>query len=155
MAKSIKINGATYSDVPAIEIPLASGSGTAKFIEESEASSGGGSDPLNVQGYHGMASVRTTSYTATGVKLTVAKTGIYKVSWIGIRNTNSGTNGSQLFINGSGYGSANTSFTNTYAQSVVLNNVSLKAGDTVEVRARARSTSYYMMVGNLVIEQIS
>lgn len=150
MAKSIKINGASYSNVPSILIPLSAGTGYAKFIEESEA--GGGSGP-NVQGYHGMGSVRTTSYSATGVALTVAKTGTYKVSWIGIRNTNSGTNGSQLYINNSAYGSANTSFTNTYAQSVVLNNVSLKAGDSVEVRARARSTSYYMMVGNLIIEQ--
>lgn len=114
------------------------------------ASGGGG---MNVQAYHGMGSIRTTSYSATGVKLTVAKTGTYKVSWIGIRNTNSGTNGSQLYINNSAYGSANTSFTNTYAQSVVLNNVSLTAGQTIEVRARARSTSYYMMVGNLIIEQ--
>lgn len=114
------------------------------------ASVGGG---MNVQGYHGMGSIRTTSYSATGVALTVAKTGTYKVSWIGIRNTNSGTNGSQLYINNSAYGSANTSFTNTYAQSVVLNNVSLTAGQTIEVRARARSTSYYMMVGNLIIEQ--
>lgn len=108
---------------------------------------------MNVQCYHGMVSVKTTSYSATGVKLTVAKTGIYKVSWMGCRNTNSGINGSQLYIGNSAYGSAQTSFTNTYGQSVVLNNVSLTAGQTIEVRARARSTSYAMMVGNLCIEQ--
>lgn len=112
--------------------------------------SGGG---MNVQGYHGMVSIKTTSYSTTGVKLTVAKTGTYKVSWMGVRNTNSGTSGSQLYIGNSAYGSAQTSFTNTYAQSVTLTNVSLQAGQTVEVRARARSTSYYMMVGNLIIEQ--
>ena len=32
-------------------------------------------DPPNVQGYHGTGSVSATAYTATGVKLTVAKTG--------------------------------------------------------------------------------
>lgn len=112
--------------------------------------SGGG---MNVQCYHGMGSAKTTSYSATGVKLTVAKTGTYKVSWMGCRNTNSGTNGSQLYINNSAYGSAQTSFTNTYGQSVVLNNVSLTAGQTIEVRARSRSTSYVMMVGQLSIEQ--
>lgn len=108
----------------------------------------------NVQGYLGMKSVSTTSYSSTGVSLTVGKTGTYRVSWMGVRNTNSGTNGSQLYINNASYGTAQTSFTNTYAQNVVLNNVSLTAGQTVEVRARARSTSYYMMVGNLIIEEV-
>lgn len=120
----------------------------ADIVVENTAESG-----KNVQAYQGMGSVRTTSYTATGVKLTVAKSGTYKVSWIGIRNTNSGTNGTQLYIAGKSYGSASTTFTNTYAQSVVLNNVSLTAGQTIEVYGRARSTSYYMMVGNLVIEE--
>lgn len=113
----------------------------------------GGSTSMNVQGFHGMKSVAATAYTASGVKLTVAKTGRYTVSWMGVRNTNSGTSGSQLYINNSAHGTANTSFTNTYAQSVTLTNVSLTAGQTVEVRARARSTSYVMFVGNLIIEQ--
>lgn len=112
---------------------------------------GGGSTEKNVQGYIGYASVSATSYTATSVKLTVAKTGVYKVGWMGWRSTNSGTSGSQLYIDGKAYGSANTSFTNTYGQSVTLNNVSLTAGQEIVVRARARSTSYVMAVGNLVI----
>lgn len=115
----------------------------------------GGGGGKNVQAYHGMASIRVASLTSTGVKLTVAKSGTYKVSWMGCRNTNSGTSSSQLYINGAAYGSANTTFTNTYGQSVILANVSLTEGQTVEVYARARSTSYYMMVGNLVIEQIA
>lgn len=113
--------------------------------------SGGGK---NIQAYFGVASVTSTSYTATAVKLTVAKTGTYKVSWMGWRSTNSGTSGSQLYINGSAYGSANTSFTNTYGQMVELNNVSLTAGQEIVVRARARSTSYVMAVGNLIIEEV-
>lgn len=151
MAKNVKINGATFSDVPSIRVPLANGTGYAKYIDEDDAGGSG----MNVQAYHGMGAIRTTSYSATGVSLTVAKSGTYKISWIGIRNTNSGTSGSQLYINGSAYGSANTSFTNTYGQSVVLSGVTLNAGQTVEVRARARSTSYYMTVGNLIIEQIA
>lgn len=110
-------------------------------------------ESMNVQAYHGMAASRQTSYTDVGVSLTVAKSGTYKVSWMGARNTTSGTSGSQLYINNSAYGSATTTFTNSYGQSVVLNNVSLTQGQVVSVRARARSTSYYMMVGNLVIEQ--
>ena len=113
----------------------------------------GGSNAMNIQVYHGYQAIKVASYTATNVKLTVAKTGTYKVSWMGYRNTNSGTNGSALYINGTLYGSAVTTFVNTYGQSVVLNNVPLNQGDEVVVRARARSTSYYMGVGNLVIEQ--
>lgn len=116
--------------------------------------SGGGGSAKNVQGYLGYATVNATSYTATAVSLTVAKTGVYKVSWMGYRNTTSGTSGSQLYIGASAYGSANTSFVNSYGQSVVLNNVSLTAGQVITVRARARSTSYVMGVGNLVIEEI-
>ena len=110
-------------------------------------------DPPNVQGYHGIKSVAATAYTATGVKLTVAKTGTYKVSWTGARNTTSGTSGSQLYIDGTAYGSAVTTFTSSYGQSVVLTDVALTAGQEVEVRARSRSTSYVMLVGNLIIEQ--
>lgn len=113
--------------------------------------SGGGGK--NVQGYHGMDYARATSYTATSVTLTVAVSGTYTVSWMGFRNTTSGTSGSQLYINNSAYGSGTTSFTSSYGQSVVLSNVELNAGDVLVVRARSRNTSYYMYVGNLIIEQ--
>lgn len=113
--------------------------------------SGGGK---NVQAYFGVNTVSSTSYTATNTKLTVAKTGTYKVSWMGWRSTNSGTSGSQLYIAGSAYGSATTTFSNTYGHRVELNNVSLTAGQEIVVRARARSTSYVMAVGNLIIEEV-
>lgn len=35
MAQNVKINGVTYSAVPHVEIPLATGSGTAKFWDNS------------------------------------------------------------------------------------------------------------------------
>ena len=37
MAKSVIINGVTYSDVPEIEIPLAAGGGNASFFDTSDA----------------------------------------------------------------------------------------------------------------------
>lgn len=37
MAKNVKINGATYSAVPSVAIPLADGSGNATFYETSDA----------------------------------------------------------------------------------------------------------------------
>lgn len=171
MAKNITIAGAAYSAVPAIEVPI-TGGGTATFrdcvgskditqngtvdvaglasVNVNVPSSGGG---MNVQCYQGYASVTSTSYTATAVKLTVKTSGTYNVSWCGWRNTNSGTSGSQLYIAGSAYGSANTSFLNTYGHNVKLTGVKLTAGQEIVVRARARSTSYVMAVGNLCIEQ--
>lgn len=115
---------------------------------------GGGGSDKNVQAYRGYATVTSTSYTATAVTLTVAKTGTYNVSWMGYRNTNSGTSGSQLYVNGTARGSATTTFVNTYGHSVSLTNQSFNQGDVLVVRARARSTSYVMGVGNLIIEEV-
>lgn len=167
---NIKLWGATYPNVPAVDLPTAE-NGTARFHEVSGSQtltqngtynvtsleqvvvnvSGGGG--MNVQAHHGYATVQSTSYTATSVTLTVANTGTYTVSWMGYRNTNSGTSGSQLYVNGISRGSAQTSFVNTYGQSVTLTGIALNAGDVLVVRARARSTSYVMGVGNLIIEQ--
>lgn len=116
------------------------------------ASGGGG---MNIQFYSGYDYSRASSYTATDVSLTVEVSGTYTVSWVGWRSTSSGTSGSQLYINGSSYGSANTTFTGTYGQCITLTNVSLDEGDVLVVRARARNSSYYMYVANLIIEQTS
>lgn len=116
------------------------------------ASGGGG---MNIQAYIGNDYARASSYTATDVSLTVEVTGTYTVSWVGWRSTSQGTSGSQLYINGSAYGSAHTSFTGNYGHNVQLTNVSLDEGDVLVVRARARSSSYYMYVANLIIEQTS
>lgn len=37
MAKNVKINGVTYQNVPEVDIPLAAGSGTAKFHDTTGA----------------------------------------------------------------------------------------------------------------------
>lgn len=112
-----------------------------------------GSGGKNVQAYIGTAETNATSYTATAVTLTVAKTGTYNISWTGARSTGSGTSGSQLYKNGSAVGTANTTFTRSYWQHNKLTNQSLSAGDVLVVRARARGSSYYMEVGNLIIEE--
>lgn len=115
-----------------------------------------GSAVKNIQAYMGTDSVAVTSYTATDVTLTVKKAGTYKVSWMGWRNTTGGTSGSRLYINGTGYGTANTTFDaegSTYVQFNALTGVSLAKDDVIVVRARARSTSYFTAVGNLIIEE--
>lgn len=176
MSQNISLLNAVYSNVPAVQLPK-QGGGTATFTDVTDTtataadvasgkyfytasgtrtqgtSSGGGSEK-NVQAHRGYATVTSTSYTATNVTLTVAKTGTYNVSWMGYRNTNSGTSGSQLYVNGTARGTASTSFVNTYGHSVSLTNQSFNQGDVLVVRARARSTSYVMGVGNLIIEEV-
>lgn len=125
----------------------------AIWLDGSSSGGGGGGSSKNVQGYHGMDYVNSTTISATDVTLTVAKTGTYKVSWMGFRSTSSGTNGSELYINGTAYGSATTTFTRTYGQSVILDNVSLNKDDVLTVWAISRGSSYYMYVGNLIIEE--
>ena len=181
MSKNVKINNVTYSDVPSIDIPLATGSGNASFYEISDTtrtasdvasgkyfytsrgvrtqgtSSGGGGTSKNTQIARGVGRVASTSYVAVdGMSLTVSKTGTYNVYWCGYRSTTSGTSGTQLYIGTSAYGSANTTFNGTYAncQNVHLSNVSLTADQTITVRARSRSTSYYMYVYNLTIIEV-
>lgn len=114
------------------------------------ASGGGG---LNIQMYDGYDYVRSSSYSATEVSLTVEVSGTYNITWTGWKSTSSGTSGSRLYINDSAYGSAYTSFTGTYGQCITLTGISLSAGDTLTVYARSRSSSYYMYIANLIITQ--
>lgn len=108
---------------------------------------------VNVQTYQDYDYVSATSYTATDVTLTVEVSGTYTVSWMGWRNTTSGTSGSQLYVNGSSRGSAHTTFVGSYGQFNAETGISLNAGDVVVIRARARSTSYRMYVGGLILQQ--
>lgn len=107
----------------------------------------------NVQIAQGVDRVSMTTYIpVSGQTLTVAETGTYDVYWSGYRSSTSGTNGSQLYIDDTAYGSANTTFSNN-GQSVHLSNVSLTKNQVIAVRARSRSTSSWMYVSNLTIIQ--
>ena len=117
-----------------------------------------GGSGMNVQSYIGNWNTSQSSYTASTLQLTVAKTGTYRVTWTGFRNTTSGTSGSQLYRTRNGtttaVGSANTAFSLTnYGQRVELTGQQFQAGDILTVYARARNTSYMMYVANLIIEQ--
>lgn len=113
--------------------------------------SGGGGKAAQIAS--GVGRVANSNYASSGISLTVGKTGKYSVYWNGYRSSTSGTSGSQLYIAGSAYGSANTTFNSTYTnvQNVHLSGVSLTANQTITVYARSRSGSYYMYIMNLVI----
>ena len=98
---------------------------------------------------------RTTSSTATaiGAEMTVEKTGIYDVYWSAFRSSTSAsyTYGTQLYIDGTAYGTENTTWSN-HVQNNHLSNVSLTAGQKIRVRGRnSRGSSYYIYAPTLVI----
>ena len=167
MAQNVTIGGRQYSDVPAIQCNK-TGGGTATFYDVSGSQtfttngtydvttlaeavvnvSGGGSSK-NIQYYLGRGETNQTSYTATDVTIKVSKAGQYKCSWMMDRNTTSGTSGSRLYVNGSAVGTAHTTWTHNGAE--CEETLTLALNDVIVVRARARSTSYYCGVGNLII----
>ena len=174
-ARNIALLGATYSAVPAVQLPI-SGGGTATFTEVTDTTaeaadvatgkyfytssgvktqgtnSGGGGSSKNAQVVQQSSTrITATSYTKACGDITVSKTGTYNVYWTAYRTSTSGTWGTQLYINDSSYGTAQTSWTSSYYQAIHLSNVSLTANQTVSVYGRSRGNNYYLYVGQLTI----
>ena len=93
------------------------------------------------------------SNTALGsiISLTCSTAGTYDVYWTCTRSNTSQTWGSQLYINGTAYGTENTTWSNN-VQNNHLQNVSISANVTVEVYGRSRS-GYYIYAPQLTIVQ--
>ena len=85
------------------------------------------------------------------ISLTCSTAGTYDVYWTCARSSTSGTWGSQLYINGTAYGTENTTWSNN-VQNNHLTGVVLSANDTVAVYGRSRS-GYYIHAPQLTIVQ--
>ena len=176
MAQNISLWGATYSAVPSVTLPK-QGGGTASFTDVSDTTatasdvsntkyfytsagvrtqgtnSGGGGSSKACYVHMGLASRKANSYGATDAKVTVAKAGTYTISYVAVRGSSSGTMGTNLHI-GSTSGSDNTTWNNgTYGQAVTLTGQSISANTTVTVYATSGSTSRYIYVGNLIVQE--
>ena len=177
-ARNISLLNATYSSVPAVQLPI-SGGGTATFTEITDTTatasdvatgkyfytsagvktegtnSGGGGESKNVQVMQSTKRVASSSLTKVLGDMTVSKTGTYDIYWSGGRsNTSSSyTWGTRLYVDDSGYGTENTTWTNN-CQSNHLSNVSLTANQKLSVYSRGRSGSYYTFVPMLVIIEV-
>lgn len=176
MAQNITLLGASYSAVPGVTLPK-TGGGTATFYDVSDTTaaasdvatgkyfytsagvktegtnSGGGGTSKNAQVVQGTTRTTSSSLTAIGAEMTVSKTGTYDVYWSAFRSNTSSqyTFATKLYINGTGYGSEQTTWSN-HQQNVHLSNVSLTLNDKIRVYGReSRGSSYYMYAGTLTI----
>lgn len=173
MAQNITLMGASYQNVPAVLLPK-TGGGQARFtdttpttaVESDVASgkifikadgsqatgtaSGGGGESKNSQTAQSTSRSTSTTYTEV-ISLTCEKTGTYDVYWSTFRSSTSGTWGSQLYLDNTAYGSAQTGSWSNHIQNIHLANVQIEAGEEVAVRVRSRGSNYYGYVGTLTI----
>lgn len=165
--------GAQFADVPAVTLPK-TGGGTATFTDVTDTTaaaadvasgkyfytasgvrtagtnSGGGGSSKNAQ--TAQSTSRSTSSTYTEViSLTCSKAGTYHVYWSTFRSSTSGTWGSQLYLNDTAYGTAQTGSWSNHIQNIHLSNVTITANADVAVRVRSRGSNYYGYVGTLTI----
>lgn len=175
MAQNITLMGASYSGVPAVNLPK-TGGGTARFTDVADTtataadvasgkyfyaangtrtagtSSGGGGASMNAQVAQSSTRATSTSYTEV-ISLTCDTAGTYDVYWTTFRTSTSGTWGSQLYVGNSAHGSAQTGSWSNHVQNIHLSNVSISANQEVSVRVRSRGSNYYGYVGTLTIIQ--
>lgn len=177
MSQNISTRWGNFADVPAITLPK-TGGGTARFtdvsptdaVESDVASgkiffkadgsqstgtnSGGGGSSKNVQVAQSTTRSTSSSYTEV-ISLTCEVSGTYNVYWTTFRSSTSGTWGSQLYLDNSAHGSAQTGSWSNHIQNIKLTGVQIDAGEEVAVRVRSRGSNYYGYVGNLIIEQVA
>ena len=175
MAQNITLMGASYSNVPSVQLPK-TGGGTATFDDTtissnaaaaSDITSGklayvngslitgtaSGGSSKNAQVVQGTTRTTSSSLTAIGAELTVSKTGTYDIYWSAFRSSTSSsyTFGTQLYIDGSAHGTQNTTWSN-HVQNNHLTGVSLSANQKLRVYGReSRGSSYYIYAPTLVI----
>lgn len=175
MAQDITLLGASYSAVPSVNLPK-TGGGTASFVDvtdttaaaadvasgkyfytaagvKTQGTSSGGGTSKNTQVVQGITRTTKSAMTAIGAEMTVSKTGTYDVYWSAFRSNTSTsyTYATQLYIDGSAYGSENSTWSN-HVQDNHLSNVSLTANQKIRVYGRnSRNSSYYIYAPTLVI----
>lgn len=108
----------------------------------------------NAQVVQGTTRTTSSTLTAIGAEMTVSKTGTYDVYWSAFRSNTSTqyTFGTQLYINGTAYGTEQTGSWSNHVQNIHLSNVSLTQNQTLRVYGReSRGSSYYMYAPMLTI----
>ncbi len=110
----------------------------------------GGGTPKNVQTAQSTTRRNNTALGSIN-SLTCSTAGTYDVYWTCARSNTSQTWGSQLYINGTAYGTENTTWSNN-VQNNHLTGVQIPENATVAVYGRSRS-GYYIYAPQLTIAQ--
>lgn len=108
----------------------------------------------NTQVVQSTTRTNASTLTAIGAELTVSKTGTYDIYYSCFRtNTSSSyTWATRLYINGTAYGTAESTTWTNNQQNTHLSNISLTTGDKLRVYGRnTRGTSYYICAPILAI----
>lgn len=127
--KSITANGTNIDVANYATVSVAVPSGSSKNAQAHESTT------------------RATSSTYTSVNsFTCTKAGKYTVYYSCMRSSTGGTNGSQLYINGTAYGTADTANWSNHVQNKTITGVTIGANQTVAVYARSRGSNYYAYV---------
>lgn len=109
-----------------------------------------GGSSKNAQSHQSTTRATSSSYTSVN-SFTCTKAGTYTVYWSCMRSSTSGTSGSQLYINGTAYGTADTGNWSNHVQNKKLTGVSIGANQSVAVYARSRGSNYYTYAPLLTI----
>ena len=151
------IRGVTTSNLTAdnikngVTVTVGDSADADRVLSVTGTYSGGGTSK-NVQVLQSTSRTNSSSLTKVLGDLTVSKTGTYDIYWSGGR-TNTSTSytwGTRLYVDGTGYGTENTTWTNN-CQSNHLSNVSLTQNQKLSVYSRGRSGSYYTFAPMLTI----
>lgn len=163
--------GANYYNVPWIKLPDPGGGqstfwdddGSQTFTQngtfdvtglaEAVVNVSGGGSSKNAQTAQSTTRSTSTTYTEV-ISLTCEKSGTYDVYWTTFRSSTSGTWGSQLYLDNTAYGSAQTGSWSNHVQNIHLSNVQIDANEEVSVRVRSRGSNYYGYVGTLTIIEV-
>ena len=94
------------------------------------------------------ATISSTGMTNTGISITITKAGTYRFKFGCGRTNTSGTWTTQLYKNGSAISGATATWSSY--QGTCKADVTCAAGDVIAIYGRARSTSYRLIVGQLV-----
>lgn len=152
--ESVQIDAVSQTNLTAANIKngttISINNGSTNLWSVTGTYTGGGGSSKNAQ--TAQSTSRSTSSTYTEViSLTCTKAGTYNVYWSTFRSSTSGTWGSQLYLNDTAYGTAQTGSWSNHIQNIHLSNVTITANADVSVRVRTRGNSYYGYVGTLTI----
>lgn len=109
-----------------------------------------GGSSKNAQAHQSTSRATSSTYTSVN-SFTCSKAGTYTVYWSCMRSSTSGTSGSQLYINGTAYGTADTTTWSNHVQNKKLEGVTIGLNQTVAVYARSRGSNYYAYVPLITI----